>query len=165
MVRTSTSRHFSQFCGLPSAVLTRCRTTPSRRHSTTIFVVLALLPRLLSVPDNGDMVAFFLTLLVLDAQPSADRSPPHVPLLADNSSSSECCLNSWRTLLRRPRIENWRKNDRCFPVAGGDGDTAVASLIDTKAPVSDDSALATSTCRSTGSRQDWDWRECRARLD
>jgi len=118
-------------------------------------VVLALLPRLLTVPDNGDDVAFFLALLVRDVQLSAERSPlPQVPLLADNTNSSECCLNSWRMLLRRPRIENWRKNDRCFPMAGGDGDMVLASLISTRAPVSDDSALATSTSRVVGSLHD-----------
>lgn len=154
MVRTSNSRHFSQFCGLPSTVLTRCRTTPSCRHSTTILVVLALLPRTQSVLDTGDAVAAFLALLVLAAQPSVDSSALHAPLLFDNSSSSECCLNSWRTLLRRPRIENWRKNDRCFPTAGGDGDTALASFAGTKAPESDVSAPARSMWRETGSLQD-----------
>ena len=145
MVRMSTSRHFSQFCGLPSTVFTRCRSTPSCRHSTTIFVVLALYPRLPSVLNEGDVVALFLALPVLDAQPSADSSALHETLLLfDSSSSSECCLNSCRTLLRRPRIENWRKNDRCFPAAGGDGDTALASLVSTKAPESEDSALTKS---------------------
>ena len=162
MVRTSTSRHFSQFCGLQSTVFTRCRTTPSCLHSTTIFVVLALLPRLASVRDNGDAVApLLLALLVLDAQPSVGSSPLHVVLLFESSSSSECCLNSCRTLLRRPRMENWRKNDRCFPVAGGDGDAALLSLVSTRAEESDDSAAAKSTCRETGSLQDWDCREWR----
>jgi len=157
VVRTSTSRHFSQFCGLPSTVLTRCRTTPSCLHSTTIFVVLALLPRLQSVLNNGDAVAAFLALLVLDpAQPSVGSSAAQTELLFDSSSSSECCLNSCRTLLRRPRIENWRKNDRCFPEAGGDGDTALASLVSTKAEESDDSAVPISMWRVTGSRHDWD---------
>ena len=164
MVRTSTSRHFSQFCGLPSTVFTRCRTTPSCLHSTTIFVVLALLPLLPSVLNSGDAVAVFLALLVLDAQPSVGSSALQTELLFDSSSSSECCLNSCRTLLRRPRIENWRKKERCFPVAGGDGDTALASLVSTKAEESDDSAVAKSMCRVTGTLHDWDCREWRVLL-
>jgi len=96
----------------------------------------------------------FLALLVLDVQPSVDSSALHMELLFDSSSSSECCLNSCRTLLRRPRIENWRKNDRCFPVAGGDGDTALVAFGSTKAEESDDSALEISMCLDTGSLQD-----------